>query len=45
MTLPPDLTTLSSPEKDAFITALLARVDALVARVAALEAARRCGRN
>jgi transposase len=38
MTLPPDLTTLSSPEKDAFITALLARVDALVARVAALEA-------
>jgi transposase len=38
MTLPPDLTTLSSPEKDALITALLARVDALVARVAALEA-------
>jgi transposase len=45
MTPMPDLSTLSSPEKDTLITALLARVDALVtqvdalvSRVAALEA-------
>jgi transposase len=38
MTPMPDLSTLSSPEKDTLITALLARVAALVSRVAALEA-------
>jgi transposase len=38
MTLPPDLTTLSHSEKDALIIALLARLDALDARVASLEA-------
>src|SRR5512135_1042840 len=37
MTPAPDLTTLSSSEKDALITALLARIDVLVERVAALE--------
>lgn len=38
MTPAPDLTVLSSSEKDALITALLAQVQALMARVAALEA-------
>ena len=38
MTPPPDLSALSSSEKDALLTALLARVEALMARVAALEA-------
>lgn len=38
MTPAPDLSLLSSSEKDALITALLARIDALAARVAALEA-------
>jgi transposase len=37
MTQPLDLTTLSEAEKDALIGALLARIDALTARVAALE--------
>ena len=37
MTPPPDLSTLSSSEKDTLITALLARIDALVVRVEALE--------
>ncbi len=39
MTQPLDLTTLSEAEKDALIGALLARIDALTARVAALEGA------
>ena len=38
MTPPPDLSRLSSSEKDTLIAALLARIDALVARVEALEA-------
>ena len=38
MTPPPDLSALSSSEKDALIAALLARIDELVARVEALEA-------
>ena len=38
MTPPPDLSALSSSEKDALIVGLLARVDALAARVDALEA-------
>jgi transposase len=38
MTPPSDFTRLSSSEKDALITTLLARVDELAARVAALEA-------
>src|SRR5918994_239146 len=38
MPQPLDLTTLSEAEKDALIGALLARIDALTARVAALEA-------
>jgi transposase len=38
MTPPPDFTSLSSSEKDALITTLLARVDELAARVEALEA-------
>src|ERR1019366_5540136 len=45
MTPPPDLPSLDSPEKDALIVALIARIDALVAentalrtRVAELEA-------
>ncbi len=38
MTPIPDLSVLSSSEKDALITALLAQVQALMARVAALEA-------
>jgi transposase len=37
MTQPLDLTTLSEAEKDALIGALLARIDALTARVTALE--------
>ncbi len=35
---PPDLSALSSSEKDALVTALLARVEALMARVETLEA-------
>lgn len=38
MALPPDLSTLSSSEKDALIGTLLTRVDALIAEGAALEA-------
>lgn len=38
MTPPPDLSALSSSEKDTLIAALLARIDALVARGEALEA-------
>ena len=38
MTPPPDPTNLSSPEKDALISALMARLDALQTRVSALEA-------
>ena len=38
MTSPPDLSSLSSSEKDTLIVALLARIDALVARIDALEA-------
>jgi transposase len=38
MTPPPDLSALSSSEKDALIARLLARVEELVARVEALEA-------
>lgn len=38
MTPPPDFTSLSSSEKDALITTLLARIEELAARVAALEA-------
>src|SRR3954463_503588 len=38
MTQPLDLTTLGDAEKDTLIGALLARIDALTARVAALEA-------
>ncbi|MDX1425470.1 MAG: IS66 family transposase [Kiloniellales bacterium] len=38
MTPPPDFSALSSSEKDALIATLLARVEELVARVAALEA-------
>jgi transposase len=37
MTPAPDFATLSSSDKDALITALLARIDELVARVTALE--------
>jgi transposase len=38
MTLPPDLTCLSSSEKDTLIGVLMARLDALEARVTVLEA-------
>ena len=38
MTPPPDVSALSSSEKDALIARLLARIDTLVARVEALEA-------
>lgn len=38
MTPPPDLTTLSSAEKDAFLLALLQQVEALTARVSCLVA-------
>ena len=38
MTLPPDISCLSSSEKDTLIGVLMARLDALAARVSALEA-------
>lgn len=38
MTPPPDVSTLTAAAKDALIAALLSRIDALMARVAALEA-------